>query len=99
MKSLFILLFLASLYGVSHTAKASAVERVHLDGYDVPLGLPGGQITDACSIELRKSGEISRMAFVGTCEEVLPRLRESMTQDGTTVLVTLSINGHNINLM
>jgi hypothetical protein len=99
MKALFILLFLATLYVFSHPVEASAVERVHLDGYDVPLGLPGGQITDACSIELRKSGEISRMAFVGTCEEVLPRLRESMTKDGKTILVTLSINGHNINLM
>lgn len=96
---LFVLLMLATLYlSTAHVALAATVEKVHLDAYDVPLGAPDGQVYSACVIDLHKAGTISTMAYVGECESLLPRLREKLEHDGQTTIVTLSINGHNINL-
>ncbi|MGG4901563.1 hypothetical protein ACLPBM_20420 [Escherichia coli] len=52
----------------------------------------------ACVIDLHHGGTISTLAYVGLCEDVLPNLREKLEHDGETTIVTLSINGHNINL-
>lgn len=96
---LFVLLMLATLYiSTCSVALAAAVEKVHLDAYDVPLGAPDGQVYSACVIDLHHGGTISTLAYVGLCEDVLPNLREKLEHDGETTIVTLSINGHNINL-
>ncbi|QBZ71517.1 hypothetical protein [Escherichia phage Lidtsur] len=96
---LFVLLVLATLYVSTCTmALAATMEKVHLDAYDVPLGAPDGQVYSACVIDLHQGGTISTLAYVGECEAVLPHLKEKLEGDGTTTIVTLSINGHNINL-
>ncbi|QQM15400.1 hypothetical protein ROV85_30 [Pantoea phage ROV85] len=96
---LFVLLMLATLYlSTVHVALAATVEKVHLDAYDVPLGAPDGQVYSACVIDLRKGGTVSTLAYIGECEDVLPHLKEKLEQGGVTTIVTLSINGHNINL-
>lgn len=96
---LFVPLMLATLYVSTCTmALAATMEKVHLDAYDVPLGAPDGQVYSACVIDLRKGGTVSTLAYVGECEDVLPHLKEKLEHDGVTTIVTLSINGHNINL-
>ena len=94
---LFVLLVLATLYVSTCTmALAATMEKVHLDAYDVPLGAPDGQVYSACVIDLHQGGTISTLAYVGECEAVLPHLKEKLEGDGTTTIVTLSINGLNI---
>jgi len=93
-----LLLLLAATFIGAGTVKAEAVQRVHLDGYDVPLGVPGGDILNACVIDLHQQGTISTVAYVGECTDVLPRFKEKLESDGVTTIVSLSINGHNINL-
>lgn len=95
----FIMLMLVSLYiSACSVAKAATVERVHLDAYDVPLGTGDGQVHSACVIDLRQGGTVSTLAYVGECEDVLPHLKEKLEHGVMTTIVTLSINGHNINL-
>nr|UVX49263.1 MAG: hypothetical protein [Bacteriophage sp.] len=96
---LFVMLLVMSIYAASScVAMAGNVERVHLDAYDVPLATPDGQIAPACVIDLHKNHALTTVAFVGVCEDILPRFKENLEHDGTTTIVTLSINGHNINL-
>lgn len=96
---MFIMLILVSLYvSACPVAMAATVERVHLDAYDVPLGAGDGQVLSACVIDLRQGGTVSTLAYVGECGDVLPHLKEKLEHGGVTTIVTLSINGHNINL-
>lgn len=96
---LFIMLLVMSIYAAtSCVAMAGNVERVHLDAYDVPLATPDGQIVPACVIDLHKDRTLTTVVFVGVCEDILPQVKSAIEHDGTTTIVTLSINGHNINL-
>ena len=96
---LFIMLLVMSIYAAtSCVAMAGNVERVHLDAYDVPLATPDGQIAPACVIDLHKDHTLTTVTFVGVCEDILPQFKSALEHDGTTTIVTLSINGHNINL-
>lgn len=83
---------------VSCAAHAEPVERIHLDAYDVPLMVPPGELVPSCVVDLHKANVISTLAFVGYCSDVLPEIKHRMEADGVTTIVTLSINGHNINL-